>query len=67
MTAQETTAIATTMIAFSTFLGVGFALLYYLFLILKLTFPIAIIYGMIYIVINTAFLYFIIRWRTNEK
>jgi len=64
---QELTAIATTMIAFSTFLGVGSALLYYLFLTQKLNIPKTILYATIYILINTIFLYLILYTRTNEK
>ena len=45
--------IATSMIAFSTFLGVLFAMVYYLYLIIKVNFFEVIIGGIIYIDINS--------------
>ena len=67
MNNQEITAIATTMIAFSTFIGVGSALLYYLFLTQKLNTPKTILYATIYILINITFLYALLRTRKNAE
>lgn len=53
--------ISTAMIAFSTFLGVLFALIYYLYLILEVTFIEIIMYTIIYIDLNLLFLYMLKR------
>jgi len=53
--------IATSMIAFSTFLGVLFAMIYYIYQIKKLGFIEASLYVVIYININLLFLYIIKR------
>ena len=58
--------IATSMIAFSTFLGVLFAMVYYLYLIIKVNFFEVIIGGIIYIDINLIFLYILKRGIENE-
>jgi len=47
------------MLAFSTFLGVLFALLYYLYLILGANLYQLILYAIIYIDLNLLFLYYI--------
>jgi len=67
MQAQELTAIATFMIAFSTFLAVGLALISYLFQIKQSQKIITLIYLLIYILLNLLILYTIIEWRKNEN
>lgn len=54
--------IATSMIAFSTFVGVYFAGLYYLYQIQNLIFIQALLFTVIYININLLFLYMLKRW-----
>ena len=61
MKSVELTAIATIMIAFSTFLGVLFAGAYYLLSVGRITFLGAIVYAIIYIDINLLFLYMLKR------
>ncbi len=58
---NKLTAIATSMIAFSTFLGVLFAMIYYLYLIINVTFLEALFGGIVYIDVNLLFLYVIKR------
>ena len=53
--------ISTAMISFSTFLGVLFALLYYLYLILNVNFYQMTLYAIIYIDLNLMFLYYLKR------
>jgi len=57
--------VSTAMISFSTFLGVLFALLYYLYLILEINIIQTIIYAIIYIDINLLFLYYL-KKRLNK-
>jgi len=54
--------IATSMIAFSTSIGLLFAGLYYLYQIQNLIFMQAILFTVIYININLLFLYVLKRW-----
>ncbi len=57
MESSKLSAIGTSVIAFSTFLGVLFALIYYLYLIINVTFLGASLGGIVYIDINLLFLY----------
>lgn len=65
MKSSESIAIATIMIAFSTFLGVLFAGVYYLYIITEVNLVDVILYTMIYIDVNLMVLY-IIKRRLNE-
>lgn len=57
MNSEKVMATSTAMVAFSTFLGVLFALLYYLYLILNVNIYEAVLYATIYIDLNLTFLY----------
>jgi len=61
MDSSELLAVSTAMLSFSTFLGVLFALLYYLYLILKADIYQIILYAIIYIDVNLIFLYYLKR------
>jgi len=61
MNVNKIMAISTTMLSFTTFLGVLFALLYYLYLILSANVYQIILYEIIYIDINLTFLYYLKR------
>lgn len=53
--------LAAGMIAFSTFLGVLFAMLYYVYQIRNVVFIEAVLYSEIYILVNVSFLYILKR------
>ncbi len=53
---------STAMVVFSTFLGVLFAMIYYIYQIKRLSFIEALLYVVIYININLLFLLYIKRW-----
>ncbi|MAE49574.1 hypothetical protein CMI48_01970 [Candidatus Pacearchaeota archaeon] len=59
MNTKEITAIATSMIAFSTFLGVLIALIYYLYQIREPTFLEVTLWAIIYIDFHLMFLYYL--------
>ena len=62
MESPRINAIATSMIAFSTFLAGLFAMLYYIYQIKEIGFAYAIFYSEVYILLNLTFLYTLKRW-----
>ena len=62
MESQKINAMATSMIAFSTSLGVLAAILYYFYQIRNITFLQAVVISEIYIVLNLTFMYILKRW-----
>ena len=62
----QVNAIATSMIAFTTFLGVLAAMIYYLYQIIEVNLFKVILLGIVYIDLNLLFLYYLKRKRMLE-